>query len=53
MDLVFQAHAELRPTENHIKQLHQRELVELCRIQRFGKARATWYRLAQLPFQGS
>ena len=30
-----------------------RELVELCRIQRFGKARATWYRLAQLPFQGS
>jgi Fic family protein len=29
-----------------------RELVELCRIQRFGKARATWYRLAQLPFQG-
>jgi Fic family protein len=23
MDLVFQAHAELRPTENHIKQLHQ------------------------------
>jgi DNA-binding IclR family transcriptional regulator len=29
-----------------------RELVELRRIQRFGKARATWYRLAQLPFQG-
>ena len=23
MDLVFQAHAELCPTENHIKQLHQ------------------------------
>ena len=40
-------------TDQNTLKVRLRELVQLCRIQRFGKARATWYRLAQLPFQGS